>query len=678
MKMTDVRGNEWLSQRGTVTQRQQWLIILDATPPTNEYRYPSAITTEPVACRKHPHNTLKSRAFQLSSRLVAADFTHTHDINKRDAGPPMTSVYSRSPLHLINMQSTQRPSRRRTTRHLFNDEDEPPAKRSKLEENTAANGGPKQANGKAPASKVKRPKRSYDEDADGFQFTRKTRSKVDEPAPAATQAPEPSRTRETAATKRKKDSMLYSGSSETEQAGNRRRSARLSSDKDSLPRPKAPVAKPSRTRKLDEHKTAPDKPKATKISKSDPPPSRRLDSDREDSPDVAPTGLHVEKPRDGTKIALPFADTPVIRRNKEMRQQTKSKHRRSSTGLRGRRASSLIESGTSNGRIIHTYGTKYISKSASKVIRFSSLFSEAESDPQCDDDDDLQTEEQFTNDFLDYVAVPHADVAITDFYKHIEQSLPEPRRMKQLLTWCGTRALPEKAHGGTGDAGEMLAKDSARHISEELLKDFANKAEMSDWFSREDGPVEEDVSVVKKPNPRNIRNAEKLKELEEEIARLQSEKQSWEGLLSTKSPPEIQPSDPGKLDPELLDPAQATILATLQASSTSTTSTTTTVPTKSSQNETHSALPISPPTLSSRVNTIVDTLEPQIDLFADGIHKISQYRLAAERVADKVLGSTADNLESRDRMAKEASGTAGVGAREVLSALGGALSGSER
>ncbi len=47
---------------------------------------------------------------------------------------------------------------------------------------------------------------------------------------------------------------------------------------------------------------------------------------------------------DITKIALPFADTPIIRRNKEMRD-----NRRSSLGMRGRRASSLIDSGKSNG-----------------------------------------------------------------------------------------------------------------------------------------------------------------------------------------------------------------------------------------------------------------------------------------------------------------------------------------
>ena len=32
----------------------------------------------------------------------------------------------------------------------------------------------------------------------------------------------------------------------------------------------------------------------------------------------------------------------------------------------------------------------------------------------------------------------------SEFYKHIEDGLSEPRRMRQLLTWCGTRALGEK------------------------------------------------------------------------------------------------------------------------------------------------------------------------------------------------------------------------------------------
>jgi kinetochore protein Mis13/DSN1 len=54
-----------------------------------------------------------------------------------------------------------------------------------------------------------------------------------------------------------------------------------------------------------------------------------------------------------TRIALPLADTPVIKRNKAMREGKSGKgERRSSLGSRGRRASSLIESGSSNGKSI--------------------------------------------------------------------------------------------------------------------------------------------------------------------------------------------------------------------------------------------------------------------------------------------------------------------------------------
>jgi kinetochore protein Mis13/DSN1 len=71
---------------------------------------------------------------------------------------------------------------------------------------------------------------------------------------------------------------------------------------------------------------------------------------REKTP-VVQSDMIVGEEHSATRIALPFADTPVIRRNKAMREGKSSKgERRSSLGLRGRRASSLIDSGSSNGR----------------------------------------------------------------------------------------------------------------------------------------------------------------------------------------------------------------------------------------------------------------------------------------------------------------------------------------
>lgn len=46
---------------------------------------------------------------------------------------------------------------------------------------------------------------------------------------------------------------------------------------------------------------------------------------------------------------------------------------------------------------------------------------------------------------------------VADFYKHIEsEGLSEPRRMRQLLTWCATRAM------GTVATGNEFEDQSAR------------------------------------------------------------------------------------------------------------------------------------------------------------------------------------------------------------------------
>jgi kinetochore protein Mis13/DSN1 len=110
---------------------------------------------------------------------------------------------------------------------------------------------------------------------------------------------------------------------------------------------------------------------------------------------------NADQSKHSTVISLPFSDTPIINRNKELRKKGNGT-RRSSLGLRGRRASSLIENGHS--------------------------------------------------------AIPHREVETSEFYKHIEaEGLSEPRRMKQLLTWTGERCMGEKPSHGNQDNGAELA-----------------------------------------------------------------------------------------------------------------------------------------------------------------------------------------------------------------------------
>lgn len=55
-------------------------------------------------------------------------------------------------------------------------------------------------------------------------------------------------------------------------------------------------------------------------------------------------------------------------------------------------------------------------------------------------------------------------------------------------------------------------------IEEELLKDLANKSELSDWFGREDVAIQKSA-LPQRPNPKNVQNVEKIAELEEQIKR---------------------------------------------------------------------------------------------------------------------------------------------------------------
>ncbi|EZF33405.1 kinetochore protein [Trichophyton mentagrophytes] len=308
-----------------------------------------------------------------------------------------------------------------------------------------------------------------------------------------------------------------------------------------------------------------------------------------------------------TKIALPFADTPVIQRNKDMRKEKSRKgQRRSSLSLRGRRASSLIDSGVSN-------------------------------------------------------ALPHDKVDTAHFYKHIaSEGLPEPRRMRQLLTWCATRALGEKPTGSRSE--DESARLAARVIQEELLKDFGDRSDLTDWFSRPETTTP--AVVIKKPNPKNIQNADKIKELEEHIRRLQAERQSLAALIrppavptiSTKSDilkhPTSQPDDrpellrrnPSAINQSLLDPTQASILNILGNSESR--------PKEASSKTTNSSPEIDTSILSisERLTRLSTSLTPTLDSFATGIHNIEMFRQSADSLSSHILRICAQRLEERDAL----------------------------
>jgi len=137
------------------------------------------------------------------------------------------------------------------------------------------------------------------------------------------------------------------------------------------------------------------------------------------------------------------------------------------------------------------------------------------------------------------------------------------------------------------------------------------------------------------------------------------------------APPKTAPIPKlSEIDTSLLDPEQAAILAALQMPQQPTPPQTQ----DSEQRPPSSAFTFTTPAaLQSHLTHLSQSLEPHIDLFADGVHKIEQYRNTAERVADRILGTASKRLEERDREVKQRVGAEGIGVGDVLRGLAGVL-----
>ncbi|PCD22264.1 hypothetical protein AU210_016054 [Fusarium oxysporum f. sp. radicis-cucumerinum] len=281
-------------------------------------------------------------------------------------------------------------------------------------------------------------------------------------------------------------------------------------------------------------------------------------------------------------VALPVSDTPIINRNKEMPKKEGNSNSRSSLGSSGRRASSLIES--------------------------------------------------------DQTAIPHQEVNPADFYKHIEaEGLTEPRRMKQLLTWCGERALAWKPHG-TPNSNAIVG---ARVIHDQLLKDFVARSEFSDWFRREDDAPK--VPAVLRPNPQK-----------HGVGRETGQTAIRNPL--PEQPPLFSEGETGDIvlpDFGLLDPDEGKIRGFLADGTTSF---------DAVRSETE-----------SRLRTIQSSLEFQVDQLPGNAHKLEQRVLVAGKEANKVLSVSALRLRQREEWEKASAGTRDMPVIEVLRGLGSIL-----
>lgn len=56
--------------------------------------------------------------------------------------------------------------------------------------------------------------------------------------------------------------------------------------------------------------------------------------------------------------------------------------------------------------------------------------------------------------------------------------------------------------------------------------------------------------------------------------------------------------------------------------------------------------------MGTRVNKVLSSLEPAVDTFADGLHKVDQYRSGADQLASQVLSTCAEKLAERERIGR--------------------------
>jgi hypothetical protein len=84
-----------------------------------------------------------------------------------------------------------------------------------------------------------------------------------------------------------------------------------------------------------------------------------------------------------------------------------------------------------------------------------------------------------------YVALPHPEVPTAEFYKHISAQLTEPTRMRCLLGWCGSRALPSKPDAPKESSKEANAEFQALQAGKRKRATATNQKHLADNLKRE-------------------------------------------------------------------------------------------------------------------------------------------------------------------------------------------------
>ncbi|EGW34723.1 uncharacterized protein SPAPADRAFT_47807 [Spathaspora passalidarum NRRL Y-27907] len=123
----------------------------------------------------------------------------------------------------------------------------------------------------------------------------------------------------------------------------------------------------------------------------------------------------------------------------------------------------------------------------------------------------------------------HEDVPLKNYYKHINASLPDPDRMRQLLVWCSKRRLAQDNNKKESNTNNQTNLNIAKVIEEEITKSLMDKRIPTSWYNRENDPSQVyGGPKVMMENLQNQKNFANNKIFSEKVNKLKKGIRQWE------------------------------------------------------------------------------------------------------------------------------------------------------
>ncbi|KAJ9078294.1 hypothetical protein DSO57_1008123 [Entomophthora muscae] len=137
---------------------------------------------------------------------------------------------------------------------------------------------------------------------------------------------------------------------------------------------------------------------------------------------------------------------------------------------------------------------------------------------------------------------PHSTIKTDNYYKHIPSELPEPARLKQLISWLVHYFIEKQV------SSHEISLEAAKEAEMQFLNDLQEGKLDLNWYTN---PKKDDVTktVI---NPVNTSLKRKLAEVEEDYMRIKKEYKSWKSMLKEETAliekPKFKANDTSKFD----------------------------------------------------------------------------------------------------------------------------------